>query len=282
MNIPRFWAPARGEAKRGRTTLELIAWGWSDASRAEAEAKAREGLGRMLARVLRGEELPRGYGYGSRPLREEILDELRGDAGELAGVVTRNAYGAKVLNAAHALFIDVDLPVAPRAGLLQRWLGRGAAQPDPAEAAQARLREVLRAQPGPSFRLYRTAAGFRVLATDPLYEPGDPAARALLERAGADPAFVRLCGAQRSFRARLTPKPWRCGRPLPPGRYPREDPRTSAAFAAWLRDYEAASASRATCAYLETVGRERVHPELAPLLRLHDEATGASSGRPLA
>jgi hypothetical protein len=280
VNIPRFWAPARGEARRGRQRLELLAWGWSHASRAEAEAKAREILARVLERVQRGEELPRGYGYGTRPLREEILEELREGSGPLSALVTRNAYGARVLNAARALFIDVDLPAAPRRGLLKRWLGPPA--PDPADGAAERLREALRGQPGASFRIYRTAAGFRVLATDPPYAPGDPAARALLERAGADPAFVKLCGAQQSFRARLTPKPWRCGRPLPPGRHPREDPRSAAAFASWLRDYEAACASYATCRLLDTIGPGRVHPELAPLLRLHDEATGVGSERPLA
>lgn len=280
MNIPRFWAPARGEARRGRRTLALLSWGWSDESRAEAEARARESLARLVERVLRGEDLPRGgYGYGTRPLREEIAEELRGADGEVAAVVTRNAYGALVLNAARALFIDVDLPPARRTGLFQRWFGPS--EPDPADAVLERLRETLRAQPGVSFRLYRTAAGFRVLATDPLYQPGDPASRTLLEKAGADPAFVRLCGLQQSFRARLTPKPWRCGRPLPPGRYPREDA-AAARFARWLADYEAASASFATCRFLECVGRERVDPELAPLLRLHDEVSGASSGRPLA
>jgi hypothetical protein len=280
VNIPRFWAPARGEARRGRTTLALLCWGWSNESRAEAEARARETLGRLVERVLRGEDPPRGYGYGTRPLREEIAQELRGDDGELAGVVTRNAYGALVLNAARALFIDVDLPPVRRAGLFRRWFGPS--EPDPAEGVLARLRDTLRAQPGVSFRVYRTAAGFRVLATDPPFEPGDAASRALLEKAGADPAFVRLCGLQQSFRARLTPKPWRCGRPLPPNRYPREDADAAARFARWLADYEAASASYATCRFLECVGRERVDPALAPLLRLHDERSGASSGRPLA
>jgi len=280
VNIPRFWAAARGEARRGGHTLALLCWGWSNESRGEAEARARESLARLVQRVLRGEDLPRGYGYGTRPLREEIIEELRGADGELAGIVTRNAYGALVLNASRALFIDVDLPPARRAGLFRRWFGER--EPDPAEASLTSLREALRAQPGASFRLYRTAAGFRVLATDPLFQPGDPASRALFEKAGADPAFVRLCGLQRSFRARLTPKPWRCGRPQPPGRHPREDADAAARFARWLVDYEIASASYATCRFLECVGRERVNPEIAPLLRLHDEASGASSGRPLA
>ena len=54
---------------------------------------------------------------------------------------------------------------------------------------------------------------------------------------GADPAFLHLCRIQGSFRARLTPKPWRCGQANPPGSFPRE-PEAQAAFAEWLAQYQ--------------------------------------------
>jgi hypothetical protein len=55
-----------------------------------------------------------------------------------------------------------------------------------------------------------------------------------------------------------------------------------AAFAAWLERYERAAASKATCRFVETVGSGWLHPEIAPIVRLHDERTKAESGLPLA
>ena len=51
-----------------------------------------------------GQQLDR-YSYGDRPVREEIVQTLSRDA-----VVTRNAYGALVLNAARAMGIEVLAP----------------------------------------------------------------------------------------------------------------------------------------------------------------------------
>ncbi len=260
--------------------LFVRAWGWSQAGVGEAEAMARERLARLVERVRRGEALPTGYAYGDRPLREEILRELPGADGEPTALVTRNRYGVRVLNTARALFIDVDLP-APRARGALAWLLRRP-KDDPAAAVLERLRAALRGVAGGSFRIYRTAAGFRVLATDPPFDPDSPRARQLFEAAGADPQFVRLCAPQRSFRARLTPKPHRCGAARPPGSHPRETPADAHAFAEWLRAYEAASAGHAVCRLVETAGFGRVHEEIAPLLALHDAETKVGSDLPLA
>lgn len=278
MNIPRYWARATADAPgpRGRA-MELTAWGWSAASHAEAAGRARERLEAMIARVGQGAPLQHGYGYGTRALREEIVRELPGPDGGAAGIVTRNGYGALVLNTARMLFVDVDLPEQP--GTLRRVFG---AKADGEAEVLARLRGALQAEPGACFRVYRTAAGFRVLATDPLVTPGGAEAERLMAAAGADPAFVKLCRAQQSFRARLTPKPWRCGRRLPPNAYPREDAGARQAFATWLADYETACRSRATCRFVEGVGGTRVHREVVPLLALHDQATRASESLPLA
>src|SRR6266852_2289043 len=100
MTVPRFWARSTADVrnKDGRS-LELAAWGWSSNDRSEAEAKARERLARLRSRVEHGLELSHGYAYAERPLREEIVEELRAPRGEVVGVVTRNGYGSLVLNA---------------------------------------------------------------------------------------------------------------------------------------------------------------------------------------
>lgn len=84
-----------------------------------------------------------------------------------------------------------------------------------------------------------------------------------------------------SFRARLTPKPWRIGKAAPPGDSPREDERLRQAFEKWLQEYDRAAGSKATCQFVETIGSGTIHPEVAHIV-LHDERTRATSALPLA
>ena len=107
-------------------------------------------------------------------------------------------------------------------------------------------------------------------------------AQALMERTGTDPAFARLCRAQKSFRARLTPKPWRCECPKPPGEYPRAEPDEQREFANWCKQYAHAIEDHATCRFLETVGAGKAAPALQPLVELHDEVTRCTEDLPLA
>jgi hypothetical protein len=203
-------------------------------------------------------------------------------------VVTRNSFGCLVLNTARVMFVDVDLPRSRRTpssgGWLARLLGRsGQGSSDGAEAqALARLDAWVRAHPGTGFRVYRTRAGLRYLGTSGVFEPASAATEALLEALGCDPLYVRLCREQQSFRARLTPKPWRCGVARPPSRFPHETAEREEAFRRWLERYDDKSSRFATCAYVSTVGAERVHGEIEPILRFHDEATRTASGLALA
>jgi hypothetical protein len=104
-----------------------------------------------------------------------------------------------------------------------------------------------------------------------------------MKATGTDPWFVRLCLAQKSFRARLSPKPWRIGLKPPPGQYPRDDAEAERRFAEWLAGYAAASAGCATCRYLETVGKGgMVGSDNQDLIELHDRLARASEAVPLA
>lgn len=279
MNVPKIWRRASRDVQGPSGPMHLAAWGWSAEDPAEAERRAAERLARMAERVAQGLELPSRYDYGERPLREEILDEV--GAGDGAAVITRNAYGARILNTARVMFVDVDLAQATPAATswLGRWFGKN--EPSPGDPL-GDLRTKLAAASGSSFRLYGTAAGFRLLATERLFEPGGGDSEAIMRAVGADPAFVALCRAQRSFRARLTPKPWRCGVPRPPAAYPRESAAAEARQAAWLAEYEAAARGYATCRLVEEVGPGRVHEAVRPILALHDDATRAGSSLPLA
>lgn len=279
MRFPAFWALGR----HGPGS----AWGWSDTSLAEArELGARRA--ERLAEVLRGGERPprRGEYYPDRPLREPVLRELADADGAIAAVVSRNAYGAEILNSADALFVDVDLPAPRRPGFLARLLGAKEPPPGAAlhaeEAVLAKARAWVLARPGWGWRAYRTAAGLRLLATHAPFDPADPLVAAAFDALGADPLYRRLCAAQNCFRARLTPKPWRLGLRDQPPRWPWAGPAEERAFIAWDRSYRAAAGRHATCELAAVIGSAEVHPALRELLALHDSSCRVGSGLPLA
>jgi len=327
MLIPRYWSRAESQATTpdGRP-VRFHVWRGSRGSTAEAQALADEAVARIAERIRQGAGFPEKYSYGDRPLREEVVRELPGPAGAEPpdAAITRNSYGALVLNAARAFFIDVDVedagpsrpqpqasPAAapaqslwglvdslPLPGGLRSIVdsfrppsgsGPGAPTPppppasaDPASAAVDRLRRFVAARPGWRVRVYRTYAGLRYLVTHAPFAPTGAEVQSTMQALGTDPQYIRLCQVQKSFRARLTPKPWRIGVPNPPVRFPYEDLGEEQAMREWAARYDSASAGRATCTFLEELGEGAEHPDIAPLRALHDEQTRATSGLPLA
>ena len=277
MRIPRSWAKASGQAETSEGKPRMLSvWGWGD-NESTAWSEASRRLERALERLRGGAGEADAYAYDDRPPREELVQVLAKSGAEPTAALTRCRYGALVLNASRLLFLDIDL--APEGGLgkLKRLFG-GA---DPLDAALERLRAPLR-ESGATFRLYRTAAGLRALAVDREFDPTAPGTKELMQRTGTDPAFVTLCRVQQTFRARLTPKPWRCACPNPPGEHPRSAPELARRFAAWRERYEQASERFATCRYLESVGSAAPAPALRDLVELHDRSTRSAEALPLA
>lgn len=274
MNIPPYWAKASSSATRpDGMELHLTAWGWSLADPAEAQRKASERLSRMVERVTRGEELPTRYPYGASALREQILDEIR-EGSEVRAVITRNGYGCAVINAPEVMFVDIDTPDPSLGQGLRRLFSRGGS---PDDDAVKKITESLTS----TFRIYRTAAGFRLLSVDRTWTPGSPEAEKLMTAVSADPAYVQLCKAQKTFRARVTPKPWRCDQPSAPGSHPRE-PQEARAFDQWLQTYEKRSSGHSVCRFLTQVGSGRLSAQVQPVLEYHDNASRAHEQLPLA
>jgi hypothetical protein len=288
MKFRRYWAKGSANATTpdGRA-LAFACWRGSDLSVDDARTSARMAAEVVASRAAQSGEPPRAYLYGERPLREEVVRELAASVDGPSAVVTRNSLGCLVLNTARVMFVDVDLPRSrekPRGGWLARLLGRREEESsvDAEEQALARLDAWVRAHRETGFRVYRTRGGLRYLGTSAVFEPASAASEAILEGLGCDPLYVRLCRAQQSFRARLTPKPWRCGVAKPPSRFPHESAERAEEFRRWLEGYEAMCSRFATCAYVSTLGVDRVHEEVAPILRFHDEATRTASGLALA
>jgi hypothetical protein len=153
-------------------------------------------------------------------------------------------------------------------------------------------------------RVYKTFAGYRGLVTHTMFDPSADTTLDLMRQFRCDPQYVALCKRQESFRARLTPKGWRCkfwGKLLPSSfkfYFPRcnmewnsktsdeaaEIQRVQATLAEYesiydeaVAAYEQAAAGYATCRYLGTVGNDAIHPDIVSIVALHDEMTHALS-----
>jgi hypothetical protein len=288
VRIPRFWAAVEGSdtGPRGERVFRRV-WGWSMGSTAEAILVAQERLRSALANRL-GARVG-GY-YPRTPLREPILDERIVD-GEQVFVLTRNRYGAEVLNTDRVLIADVDLPELeePAAdGWLRRVLRRSAPRTDPlAEPASVverlgTLADWARANPGLGVIVNRTASGLRAFVTG----IDDPVSSAhgeqVLAELGADPIYRELCRTHGTFRARLTPKPWRLpGMKAPLERWPFSSYGDERRFQDWLAEYEAVAQQYAVCRRLATHGPPPSTLE-AEIIRLHDDRTRVSTPLPLA
>jgi hypothetical protein len=288
MRIPRFWAAAEGSGygPRGERVFRRV-WGWSMSSTAEALVVARERLASALASRLG----TRVHGYYPRtPVPEPILDELLIDEEQVL-VVTRNRYGAEVLNTDRLLIADIDLTglgESTSGGLLRRLFRRDTARADPqAEPTPvverlATLTDWARANPSLGVIVYRTASGLRVFVTG-VDEPATSHHGAhILVELGADPIYRELCRTHGTFRARLTPKPWRLpGTKAQPGSWPFADDRAERRFQRWLAGYEAAAQGYAVCRRLATHGPPPSTLE-AQLIQRHDDRTGVHAPLPLA
>jgi len=281
MKLARYWSRDTGEAGG----MRVVARGWSDESVDAARARARDIARRVAERLMVNPGIRNQYQYGDRPLPEPVLREFSGAA------VTRNAYGALVLNTDDLMFVDIDVELHDAAAGPENLVSKVFslfAKPAPAATAAPPAHPVLDSvqrvaeRHGLSARVYKTAAGCRAIITDRKFQAGSAEAEALLREFGADPMYVRLCRLQASFRARLTPKPWRCNFRQPAEAFPFETPQAQANFQRWEEEYNRRAGNFATCQFLTAVGQGRTEAAFADLIGYHDQETKAGSAQPLA
>ena len=277
MRIAPYWARAVYPPDRPDG---FVAYGWSFQSPDEARRVAAERAQWVHERVTGG-DAPRAYEYAERPIREEIIERLGGDGAD-AAIITRNRYGALVLNTARVLFADLDFPPPRARGLLDalRLLlpGRRAARLRAVQAeTRARVEQWLEQRRMRQYRLYRTRAGLRLILTNQLYDPGAAETVRLLGELQSDPLYVRLTQSQACFRARLTPKPWRCQCDKPPVIYPWRDDAEERLLRDWEATYAARASGYATCELLHQDGTP-ADECIAQVVTVHDQHACGGSG----
>ena len=256
MIIPRYWSLARetmrwtetfGAPRRRQLTVSR--WGWSSVSQEDADKNAQERLKNLVDKGVpeyRNRKEPKVPYNGAEgvPIREEIVEELP------LCTVTRNSYGARVLNTPSVLIVDVDKDtmywpdkpwfyVAVVLSLLSllafssfvplQWgfvsmicvLGTVFFIREMSWHISVMLKGGLekmlvdRAKLLPlSFRIYVTPNGFRLIEQSKTFDPSSQEVQKIFEHLWADPLYVKMSQRQKCFRARLTGKPWRMDKVL--------------------------------------------------------------------
>lgn len=292
-----------------------------EAAQAMADERAHEALARVLGgEKLDRREPKRAYnGAQGVPIREEVLvrqgdsvitrnaygapclntpnvlfvdidfhreTPLRFMLAVLAALLAASAAGAWLLDSKVVGVVWAMLSLLAFVGVARRLHRLGLRLRGDAEAlARRRVARFAAAHPDWGLDVYRTPAGLRVLATHATFDPADPEVTACFDALGADPVYVAMCRNQQCFRARLGPKPWRIGigthlRPRP-GVWPVALERLPVREA-WIAAYEAAAQGYAACQWLESLGDRAMHPMVRVVQDLHDDWSGARSGRPIA
>jgi len=294
MNIPRYWAKGltRHDVRMRSPFTDkqmgpLSCWGWSNTSVKEARERGSKRADAVAEMILKGNR-PDHYLYGDRPMREEIVDEWKRGNKTTYAAVTLNAYGCQVLNTASTMFIDVDLPMASGWELFKHRVSGlfGKNGPSPQERneadALAKVQSMVKADNRFGIRAYRTRAGLRYLITHSHADPTSEITFNIMEVLGADPLYIRLCKVQECFRARLTPKPWRCGSHALPVGFPWKDDKEEQKARAWIDAYTNKAKGFATCSLINHYGSTTMDEEISRIVSFHDTFTKALSGLDLA
>jgi hypothetical protein len=281
MKIARYWAKTSIEAKLpGKPSFPVCCWGASNVSLGQAKENAKARARNVLNHFGKSDRGFNRYLYSDRMLREEIIREFPDSSRSIAYAVTRNTYGALVLNTSKVLFADIDLEPESAWTGLKRMLGL--VRQSQADAVLETIQEWSATRPERGLRIYRTFNGYRLLLTDALFDPTGQESQQLLESLGSDELYLKLCRAQESFRARLSPKPWRINLENPPCRFPYDESEKRMRHHDWVSKYELSSKDYAICRLVLELGNKTVHPEVKPVIQLHDLYCRVDVDKPLA
>ncbi len=121
--------------------------------------------------------------------------------------ITRNRYGAEVLNSTSCLFVDIDEPVFRLWQVFRRVRSREQKKQAILEFVGRRLKKP--DLNGFGIRVYETHSGIRLILEGKAMDPRSKESKSLLRSFHADRLYATLCRKRSCYRARLTPKPHR-------------------------------------------------------------------------
>jgi len=262
----RYWVKEADTIVVDGTSSEITCYGRSDVSLDAARVNAREQAAKILEKIEGNYDAFDDYEVA---IREEIIEQIGPQ-----NIISRNRYGALVLNSEDVVFVDID---EPRLGFWETLFG------DKTLSKKQQMKRMIEKQisrgnyEGLGFRLYETHSGMRLIISGREFSAGSDASRKLLRAFNSDPLYAMLCAKQQCYRARLTPKPYRMRLKAHRVHYPRTDEEHQA-LERWIDGYEAASQRFATCKFIKELGR----PCRSGIIKRHDAMTRAHKSMKLA
>lgn len=266
MKIYKYWVAEKRKIIIDGAEQEITCYGGSNRSTDDARLKAKE-KAEKIQRKIEGEK--HLFDEYEAEIREEILQIIDDHS-----AITRNRYGAQVLNAENLMILDIDKPKAAFADIFKKK-----------DVGQDKLKifDTVRKLAATSkykdygYRIYETYQGARVIVLGKSFDPRDRETKRMMDEFNCDPLYTRLCIKQGCYRARLTPKPYRMNMRAYKVKFPRNG--NDYEFQQWLTNYESESRNFSVCQLIEQIGTSQ---SLNDMIRLHDDITGVNYRQPLA
>ena len=267
MHLFRYWRVLKFSILINGQPETITCAAGSNESVADAEARCEE-KARRVQMIINGDAV-RDNDY-TRPVREEITHEI-----DEYNIVTRNRYGALVLNSNSVSIFDID----DYKHSFWEIFGFGGKK-DKKSAIVESLRRLFenRTLRDTGWRIYETCKGIRLILTGQYIDTASQLFGQFSRDINADPLYTLLCTKQNCYRARLTPKPHRLhidrikfSCPLP------DDAEQQ--YAEWLANYQEQSKNYAVCRLLESLG---AHNAEDPIVDFHDRVCCSNANLPLA
>ena len=289
MVIPKYWAKAEAKVSlKSGLPFTISCWRYSNESQNAAESLAVAAANQRAATLSSGIKEPSEY--PDQPPREEVVKEFTDINGNQIGAVTRNSQGALILNCASLAIVDIDMTTASFGSVIRSLKNLFSKPKVPKGKNKFKAWEVLATEhlnnlfaksKGWTGKLYRTKAGLRLFVTHSNLNPQDPGLVSFMKGCRVDPLYFKLCQVQKSFRARLTPKPIRLGLKRPGVEFPYND-EDQLKLKDWLPRYEKASQEFATCEFVQSFGATSMPSQFTEMISYHDEVAKVGSSLPLA
>ncbi|MFA5260692.1 MAG: hypothetical protein WC450_05635 [Candidatus Omnitrophota bacterium] len=267
MRVFKYWAKYEGDIRVGSETHKVTCVGGSNDSESCARDAAREKLRRVQDHIL---GKPHVFDDYEVEIKEEIIRVLDDN-----NIITRNRYGAEVLNSSNVMMIDIDEP--PR-GVMDLFRRLDTQQKKARIIAMVEKRSEKYARDGLGFRVYETAKGIRVIVLGGSFDPESRASKNLLKDMNTDRLYAFLCVRQKCYRARLSPKPSRIKCKARKFKVPyAQDEREE--IERWKDAYYKKSRGFSVCKYIATFGKDALS---SGIVETHDGMTGAHQSLTLA
>lgn len=266
MRIFKFWIEYSKELDIDGTRQLSKAFGGSNISESDAIEDAKNKLVKTQ-RIING-ELKKDEEYES-DIIEEIVEKIDNE-----NIITRNRYGALVLNSKKILFIDIDTYTKSIIDILfKKKLSLK-------ELMLVKIEKTIKQNKYSNlgFRVYETSKGYRVLVTNKDFDPRSKESKNIMNDFNADYLYRWLCIKQNCYRARLTPKPYRIKQKKIKVIYPNRTNEQQEVLLDWIKEYEQRSTRYSTCRLIKQFGKIKMNS----VIEYHDKLTGIKWSNKLA